>query len=273
MLVLQGMGWEAQCGEDLRHLLHTLQHLPMDPKQAASNVGPLVNLCNTRFAALPDQPSSSIRSSTGGERARHLHRSLTENDARAQKHRDEAQPISARARQQQKLEADRETAGSTAAQETVPADLATPVGGGTQANNMLQREPHAGVGSIHGASQQSLDAANPSVSSTSQGAPHNESSQSATKDFKQHGTATSDSHSGQADQEARRAVVVLEEAADQDIDTADDGQVDMVATSTAMLADPTPAVKLVPEGSSSDTGPEFDSSVAVSLCMQPDDAR
>ena len=78
------MGWEAQCGADLRHLLHTLQHLPMDPQQAATNVAPLVTLCTTRFAALPPQPASQTspaHPSDSPPRPRHLHRSLTENDA------------------------------------------------------------------------------------------------------------------------------------------------------------------------------------------------
>lgn len=81
---VQGMGWEAQCGADLRHLLHTLQHLPMDPQQAATNVAPLVTLCTTRFAALPAQPASQTppaHPSDSPPHPRHLHRSLTESDA------------------------------------------------------------------------------------------------------------------------------------------------------------------------------------------------
>ncbi|DBA90401.1 TPA: hypothetical protein ACH3X1_003675 [Trebouxia sp. C0004] len=76
------MGWEAQCGADLRHLLHTIQHLPMGPRQAATNVAPLAALCNTRFVALPSQPAPSTHPSHSPPRPRHLHRSLTENNAK-----------------------------------------------------------------------------------------------------------------------------------------------------------------------------------------------
>ncbi|KAL0040562.1 hypothetical protein WJX77_010942 [Trebouxia sp. C0004] len=78
----RGMGWEAQCGADLRHLLHTIQHLPMGPRQAATNVAPLAALCNTRFVALPSQPAPSTHPSHSPPRPRHLHRSLTENNAK-----------------------------------------------------------------------------------------------------------------------------------------------------------------------------------------------
>ncbi|DBA81853.1 hypothetical protein WJX77_011322 [Trebouxia sp. C0004] len=83
----RGMGWEAQCGADLRHLLHTIQHLPMDPQQAATSVDPLAALCNTRFAALLSQPAPSTDPSDTPPRPRHLHRSLTESDAKMHRQR------------------------------------------------------------------------------------------------------------------------------------------------------------------------------------------
>ena len=274
--IVQGMGWEAQCGEDLRHLLNTLQHLPMDPSQAASNVETLVNLCKTRFAALPRQPSSSTHSATGGERARHLHRSLTENDARAKKGRDEVQALSGSTKQHQKPEANRETAGSYRAEGNVPAER---VGGDTEADGMMQHGPYAAGRSIHGASQQSSDAVDDvSALSSPQDAPQSSSLQSATNTSANgtgspedqsstwNGAPPPDSHSGQASQAAQCAADALEEASDQDVGIADDGEVDMVATSSAMLADPAPS-----DSSTSLTGPTRDADVvAVSLL---DDTR
>ena len=276
-LFVQGMGWEGQCGEDLRHLLHTLQHLPMDPSQAASNVAPLVNLCKTRFAALPSQPSSSTASNTGGER--HLHRSLTENDAQAQKRRDGVQPLSFSSQQHQKPEPDREAAGSS----HQGAVLAERAGCDLEADHMMHHGLHTAAGSIHGASQQSDAVDASSAFSIPQGAPQSSSLQSATRSSANgtgspegqssmwNETPPPDSHSGQAGQEAQSAAVVLEAAADQDVGMADDGEVDMVATSSAMLADPAPSVKLLSHLSTSITGPTLDSGgVAVSL---PDDSR
>ena len=282
-LVVQGMGWEAQCGEDLQHLLHTLQHLPMDPSQAA-NVAPLVNLCNTRFAALPSQLSSSTHSATAGERARHLHQSLTENDARAQKLGGELQPLSAIARQHEEPAPDRETASSSRPQDS--AELGVHASGETEADSMMQHRPHAAARLIHDASQQSADAVDdvPALS-TPQDAPQNDSVPSSTEgtdrsanstgDSEGHpstwnGTRPADSYKGQASQEAQGAAVVLEEVADQDVGTADDGEVDMVATSRAMLANPVPLVKLPSQLSTPSTEPEFDSGVVSSSNMQPD---
>lgn len=272
VLVAQGMGWEAQCGEDLRHLLHTLQHLPMDPSQAASNVAPLANLCNTRFAALPIQFPDT------GERSRHLHRSLTENDARAQRHTDEVHPLSGRARQHQKAEADREAAGSSGAS---LAELDVHGGRGTDTDGA-----HAAAAMIdHGASQHSSNAVDDvSALPIPQDARQSSSLQSAAEDTDRSadgtegqsstwdGTTAPDSDSGQARQEAQCAAVTLE-TADQEVSTADDGEVDMVATSSDMLARPVPAVKLLSELRTSYTGPELDGGVdAVSLKTPPDSA-
>lgn len=274
-MVVQGMGWEAQCGEDLRHLLHTLQHLPLDPSQAASNVAPLVNLCNTRFAALPVQVPDS------GERSRHLHRSLTENDPRAQRHTDEVHPLSGRTRQHQKVESDREAAGSSG---TSLAELDVHVGRGTDtdgahtAARMIDHDAlqqsgnavdHVSTSSIPREAHQSS-----SLQSTAQGTDRSADGtgfaegQSSTWN----GTTAPDSDSGGAHQEAQRAAVALEEPK-QDAGTADDGEVDMVATSSDMLAGPVPSVKVLSEFSESFTGPELDGGVdAVSSKTQPDNA-
>lgn len=253
----------------------------MDPDQAASNVDPLVNLCKTRFAALPSQPSSSTHSTTGGERARHLHRSLTENDAQAQKRRVEVQALSGSTDQHQKPEADRETAASSRAEDSVSAEHA---GGDTEADGMMHHGPRADARSIHGALQQSSDAVDDlSALSSPQDAAQSTSLQSAlnssangtgspeSQSSTWNGTLPPDSHSGQASQAAQCAADALEAAADQDVGIADDGEIDMVATSSAMLADPAPSVKMLSDLSTPIAGPTLDSSVvAVSL---PDDTR
>ena len=272
---VQGMGWEAQCGEDLRHLLHTLQHLPMDPSQAALNLAPLANLCNTRFAALPIQVPDT------GERSRHLHRSLTENDARAQRHTDEFHPLSGTARQHHKAESsDRKAAGSsgaTLAELDVHADRGTDADGAYAA---ASRMIHAG------ALQQSGNAADDVCTlPIPQGAQQSSSLQSKAQGTDRsadgsgvaegqsstwNGTIAPDSASDGARQEAQHAAAALEEG-NQEVSTADDddGEVDMVATSSDMLARPVPSVKLLSELGASDTGPAFDTGdVPVSL---PDD--
>ena len=269
--VVQGMGWEAQCGEDLRHLLHTLQHLPMDPSQAAPNVAPLANLCNTRFAALPIQVPDT------GERSRHLHRSLTENDARAQRHTDEVHPLSGRAGQHPQAGFDRETAGSSGAS---LAELDVHMGRGTDTDGA-----HTAVRIDAGAVQQSGNAvdgvsalslpqeAHPS-SSLQPTAPDTDRSADGTEGQSStwNGTAVPDSDSAGAPQEAQRAAVALE-VANQEVSTADDGEVDMIATSSDMLAPRLPPVEVLSEFSTSYTGPEIDGGVdAVSLKTQPDNA-
>ena len=83
VFVMQGMFWEAQCGADLRHMLHTLENLPMDPSQGPTNIAPLSLLCSTRFAALPTMPAQPSKEIV----PRQLHRSLTEGDAHTHKPR------------------------------------------------------------------------------------------------------------------------------------------------------------------------------------------
>lgn len=79
-LLLQGMAWEAQCAADIRHLLYTLEQLPMDKAQAASNVQPLLHLSTTRFAAVPSQAATAAQSGSNAS-LKSLHRSLTDVDA------------------------------------------------------------------------------------------------------------------------------------------------------------------------------------------------
>ena len=74
------MAWEAQCAADIRHLLYTLEQLPMDKAQAASNVQPLLHLSTTRFAAVPSQAATAAQSGSPAS-PKSLHRSLTDVDA------------------------------------------------------------------------------------------------------------------------------------------------------------------------------------------------
>ena len=270
------MGWEAQCGEDLRHLLHTLQRLPMDPDQATSNVGPLVTLCNTRFAALPSQPNPATSSSTGEDHARRLHRSLTESDARPQKKHGHLFQV--RAEQQLEAESDRTAAGRHA-QGTLAVPPEIHVGDGAEDLKLLQDGQHTAA--THGVSQQPSEA--DSVLSTSHEALlPSSSSQSATAQGPTecwNGTSVPEGQSsawngavasvvqpGQAGQEAQQADAAKEEAADQEVGMTDGGEVDMVATSSAVLAAPT----LLSESTKSDTKSEGGSNETVSLTMQLD---
>lgn len=79
-MALQGMAWEAHCGADIRHLLYTLEQLPMDKAQAASNVQPLLKLSTTRFAGVVSQSMASEQSTSTGS-PKSLHRSFTDVDA------------------------------------------------------------------------------------------------------------------------------------------------------------------------------------------------
>lgn len=85
------MAWEAQCSADVRHLLHTLEQLPMDTAQAAGNVQPLLHLSNTRFAAVPSQPTLSAQSAKV-DSSKSLHRSLTDVDAARRQQQHAASP-------------------------------------------------------------------------------------------------------------------------------------------------------------------------------------
>lgn len=197
------------------------------------------------------------------------------------------QPLSARDRQHQEPEPDKETASSSRAQDSKPAELAVHAGGGTEADSLMQHGPHAAVRSIHSVSQQSSDAVDDiPVLSTPQHAPQSDGMQSPTEETDRSANGTGDpgnqsstwngttapgSHSGGASEEAQHAAVVLEEAADQDVGTADGGEVDMVATSSAMLAFPVPSVEPLSELSTSRPGPQFGSGV-VALSL-PDDTR
>ena len=77
----------------------------------------------------------------------------------------------------------------------------------------------------------------------------------------------SPSQASTAGQEAQHAGDVVEEAADQDVDMADDGAVDMVATRSAVLAGPT----VLSESTKSNTRPDSGDSESVPFSMQLDD--
>lgn len=259
---VQGMGWEAQCGEDLRHLLHTLQRLPMDPSQAASNVGPLVTLCNTRFAALPSQPSPATRPSTGQEHARRLHRSLTEGDARPQKH---AHLVTARAEQQQKAEPDNATAGSyETSQDTVQTPPEVHVGDDAKDRKLLHNGQHAETSD---ALQQPSGV--DSVLPTPYEAPPGTGPQSVIEGMNEswNGTGVAEGQSSACNGAAVSHLQSSQEAAGQEVGIPDDGEVDMVATSSTVLAAPT----VLSELTKSTSSPESGGSKTVSLSMQLDD--
>lgn len=163
------------------------------------------------------------------------------------------------------------------AQDFVPAERA---GGDTDADDMVH---NAAARSMHGASPQSDAVDDVSALSIPPVAPQSGSSQSAAVGSENlsgspkgqsstwNGTLPPDSQSGQASQKAQGAAVVLKEAADQDVGTVDDGELDMVATSSAMLAEPPLSVKVLSDLSISITGPTLDSGV-VALKL-PDDTR
>ena len=290
------MGWEAQCGSDLRHLLQTLQHLPMDPSQAHSNIAPLIALCNTRFAALPSQPSSSMHAMTTDQRPRHLHRSLTENDARAQQHTNHVKPISPRSKQPQ---TDTHTA-SNDAQDRKVEGIDMHEAGDTDSRMGLQNgKSHAANSDPEAASHRSSEAANETVPSALQNAGAEgvtswDASQQAQlrtgilerqqSDMRYHGAAggqdsppgsaaAAEPESAQVGDEVQQAAALLEEAADQDVQTADDGDFDMVATSSAMAESPVLPIspELPAKATGSDTRSEHTSNVADTPSEQPDE--
>ena len=63
----------------------------MDKAQAAGNVQPLLHLSNTRFAAVPSQPTLSVQSAKVGS-PKSLHRSLTDVDAARRQQQHAASP-------------------------------------------------------------------------------------------------------------------------------------------------------------------------------------
>ena len=296
---VQGMGWEAQCGSDLRHLLQTLQHLPMDPSQAPTNVAPLITLCNTRFAALPSQPSSSMHAMTTDQRPRHLHRSLTENDARAQQHNYGVKPISPRGKQPM---TDSQTANN-GAQDKTEEGVSMHEAGDTESRIGLQNgKDHAADLDSRAASHRSSAAPEETILPASQsaaaegvtsldtlpeaqlttGIPEMQQScvgAAGDQNSIPHGAAAAELDSGQIDIEVQQAAALLEEAADQDIQAADDGELDMVATSSAVLEGPALPVSLKPpakatelqHATESDTHSEHTGSLADRYRRQPDE--
>ena len=234
------MGWEAQCGADLRHLLHTIQHLPMGLQQAATNVAPLAALCNTRFAALPSQPAPSTHPSDSPPCPRHLYRSLTESDAKTHQQRSPVQPHSQTPGEVgDNSSPGRDAAGHADAQQQSPeADTANGLQNGqdfgTDLQTGVQQDSTSGDNSSvlpgpdlqepgeeefktpvkHGASEPSAVLAPASPRSTPDDAtdeilPH------------QHPLAN----------DVQQAAAVLDQAADESVRTSQDGKDDMVATS------------------------------------------
>ena len=244
------MGWEAQCGADLRHLLQTLQHLPLDPQQAASNVAPLVTLCTTRFAALPAQaPSPAYPNPSSSDtplRPRQLHRSLTEGDAQRQ------QPT------QQQQESPRPSpsqpdtgraSASTAAADMTPEDKQGDKMYDVKPTDGLQNGHHSPVlmqdatqqgSTLHPESRRGDEQAGDAASERSDGGPEHDNQSDQLQDDHLHTTSSDVTLSLLDDHPApdvvQQAADVLHEAADQDIRTDNDGKVDMVATSHASLA-------------------------------------
>ena len=282
---VQGMGWESQCGSDLRHLLHTLQHLPLNPSQAASQVAPLTALCSTRFAAVPSQPPSSLTLGASDQRPRHLHRSLTESDASSGRRRDQLKIGTPSSKQ----DLAGKQAVSPAAQDRRALQSAElDEAGGSQPSNSLENGHASGVNSNHVAAlglpadgtdeailpaMQSTDVEGVTVDSapedqqqaqTSNGMVHQE------HDSSQQSAAPDDSDSRPVGDEVQQAAAALQEAAVQDVHTADDGNIDMVATSSAMLdAAASTAPQVLANVSIHDPRSESTSSLADETSPQP----
>ena len=230
------MGWEAQCGADLRHLLHTIQHLPMDPHQAATNVAPLAALCNTRFAALPTQPAPSTHSSDSPPRPRHLHRSLTESDAKTHQQRSPVQPDSqtpgevggnsssgrnaadhADAQQQTPASVNADTANGLQNGQEIGTDLQTGVQQDSTSGDSCLQEPGEEEFKTpvkHGASE---------PSAFLKPAPPRSIADDAADEMLTHQHPLAD--------DAQQAAAVLDQAADEGVSASQDGKDDMVATS------------------------------------------
>ncbi len=245
------MGWEAQCGADLRHLLHTLQHLPLDPQQAPTNVGPLVTLCTTRFAALPTQPTPPSHPgspSNSPQRSRQLHRSLTESDAQTQQRQ---------SRIQTPTPSVKETSNrGTSAEDHADAQEQRPGSNHAELSNGLQLGQQAET--QQDGLQQTMAAESKSGLNHRQLATPTPTKQSLAADGEsdahEHADAYPGSHQSSDDattaaldqhpeaESVQRAAEVLDQGADQDISTDNNGEVDMVATSNDMLAVPSPDI-------------------------------
>ncbi len=235
------MGWEAQCGADLRHLLHTIQHLPMDPHQAATNVAPLVALCNTRFAALPSQPAPSTHPPHSPPRPRHLHRSLTENDANMHQQRSPVQPHS-----QTPGEVGGDSRLGRNAADHADAHHHTPASLNAATANGLPNGQEIGTESQTGVQQDSTSGDNSSVLP---GSDLQEAGEEGSKTPDKHGASepsaflesaparsTSDNdadeiltHQHPLTNDAQQAAAVLDQAVDESVRTRQDSKGDIVA--------------------------------------------
>ncbi len=241
--MLQGMGWEAQCGADLRHLLHTIQHLPMEPQQAATNVAPLAALCNTRFAVLPSQPAPSTHPSDSPPHPRHIHRSMTESDAKMHQQRSPVQPHSRTPGEV----GDNSSSGMDAAdhadaQQQKPASVNADIANGLQNGQERVTDLQTGVQQDSTSGDSSSVLPGPELqepgeeesrtpvehgasepSAPLEPAPQRSTSDDATDEIltHQHPLAT----------DVQQAAAVLDSAADEGIRTSQDGKGGMVATS------------------------------------------
>ena len=237
------MGWEAQCGADVRHLLHTIQHLPMDPRQAATNVAPLAALCNTRFAALPSQPAPSTHPSDSPPRPRHLYRSLTESDAKTHQHRSPVQPHSQTPGEVGgNSSSSRDAADHVDAQQQTPASVNADTASGLQNGQGVGRDLQTGVqqDSTSGDNSSVLpgpDLQEPGEEECTTPIKHGASEPSA---FLEPAPARSTSddaadeiltHQHPLANDAQQAAAVLDQATDEGVSASQDGKDDTVATS------------------------------------------
>ena len=237
------MGWEAQCGADLRHLLHTIQHLPMDPQQAATNVAPLAALCNTRFAALPSQPAPSTHPSDSPPRPRYLHRSLTESDAKTHQQHSPVQPDS-----QTPGEVGGNSSSGRNAADHADAQQQTPASTNADTANGLQNGQEIGTDLQTGVQQDSTsgdsgsvlpgpDLQEPGEEEFKTPVKHVASEPSAFLEPAPPRSIADDAademltHQHPLADDAQQAAAVLDQAADEGVSASQDGKDDMVATS------------------------------------------
>ena len=236
------MGWEAQCGADLRHLLHTIQHLPMDPHQAVNHVAPLAALCNTRFACLPSQPAPSTYPPDSPLCPRHLHRSLTESDANMHQQRS---PVQAHSQTPGEVggnsSSGKNSADDADAQQQRPASVNADTTNGIQNGQEIGMDLHTGV-------QQ--DSTSGDSGSILPGPDLQEPGEEESKTPVKHDTyepgayiepapprSTSDdapgeilTHQHPLANDVQQAAAVLDQAADESVRTSQDSKGDMVAT-------------------------------------------
>ena len=237
----------------------------MDPQQAATNVAPLVALCNTRFAALPSQPAPSTHPSDSPPRPRHLHRSLTDSDAKTHQQRSPVQPHS-----QTPGEVGSNSSPGRAAADHADAQQQTPPSVNADSANELQNGQEFGTDLQTGIQQDSMTGDNSSVLL---GPDLQEPGEEEFKTPVKHGAsepsavlapASPRSISDEATDEilphqhplandVQQAAAVLDQAADESVRTSQDGKDDMVATSDKSNASSNLDVPLLTQPDIADT--------------------